>query len=127
MPCSLLLPKRPPILRRGRGDQRGPLVVSQLRGVPGVQARRLVYETRRSGLLVINVTSEVEVTDGAWHELIIKQTPAILPLPAQHEPSPVSPTSSRVGKKWEKKTIIARRHSFEHIGSKEKTLVTSGD
>ena len=80
MPCSLLLPKRPPILRRGRGDQRGPLVVSQLRGVPGVQARRLVYETRRSGLLVINVTSELEVTDGAWHELIIKQTPAILQL-----------------------------------------------
>ena len=71
MPCSLLLPKRPPILCRGRGDQRGPLVVSQLRGVPGVQARRLVYETRRSGLLVINVTSELEVTDGAWHELII--------------------------------------------------------
>ena len=36
-----------------------------------VAARRLVYETRRSGFPVINVTSEVEVTDGAWHELII--------------------------------------------------------
>ena len=45
-----------------------------------VAARRLVYETRRSGLPVINVTSELEVTDGAWHELIIKQTPAILQL-----------------------------------------------
>ena len=37
------------------------------------------------------------------------------------------PTSSRVGKKRKKKTIIARRHSFNNIGSKEKTPVTSGD
>ena len=43
------------------------------------------------------------------------------------KPEPVSPTSSKVGEKREKKTSIARRHSFNNIASKEKTPVTSGD
>ena len=39
---------------------------------------KLVYETKKSGFPVINVTSEAEVTDGAWHLVRIKQTQQIL-------------------------------------------------
>ena len=43
-----------------------------------VHNSKLVYETKKSGFPVINITSEVEVTDGSWYFLWIKQTQQIL-------------------------------------------------
>ena len=45
-----------------------------------VAAQRLVYETKKSGYPRINITSELLVSDGEWHVLIIKQTDQILQL-----------------------------------------------
>ena len=45
-----------------------------------VAGQRLVYETKKSGYPRINITSELIVSDGEWHVLIIKQTDQILQL-----------------------------------------------
>ena len=41
---------------------------------------KLVYETKKSGYPRINITSDLVVSDGEWHVLIIKQTEQILQL-----------------------------------------------
>ena len=43
-----------------------------------VEQNKLVYETKKSGFPRINITSDLKVTDGAWHVVIIKQTQQIL-------------------------------------------------
>ena len=43
-----------------------------------VEKNKLVYETKKSGFPRINITSDLEVNDGAWHIVLIKQTQQIL-------------------------------------------------
>ena len=43
-----------------------------------IEKNMLVYETKKSGHPVINMSSGIEVTDGAWHSLVLKQAEQVL-------------------------------------------------